>query len=75
MTKRIKLSERDKKGRIYKNESFTFDELRDYVLRRDYRYFHHWWYGPSRIKTLDRILGDFSAIIDLDMPGNFTLEK
>jgi hypothetical protein len=57
--KYISLFERNK-NRISKNESFTFEQIKDKVIKNNEKYFNHWWYGYERRETLDVILNVFS---------------
>lgn len=62
-------------GRITKNESFTFDEMRAFLITKDQEYYNHWFFGKSRKATLDRILKKFKTIIDMDEEGNHKIRK
>jgi len=73
--KYVSLFERNKKGRIVKNESFTFNQMREKMIKNNRKYFMHWWYGENRRETLNLILNTFSELIDKDQEGNFSLDK
>ena len=73
--KYVSLFERNNKGKIFKNESFTFNQMREKIIKNNKNYFYHWWYGVDRRVVLDKILNTLSDIIDKDQEGNFTLNK
>ncbi len=62
-------------GKIRKNESYTFDEIKFAIIKNNYRFFNHWWYGFERGKALDVILKTFKDLIDQDKEGKHTIKK
>lgn len=68
--KRIQLSERDiKTGKIVKNESFLYSELKNLIKTKNKDFFNHWLWGKVRLAAVDLVFLTLSALTDLDKPG------
>ncbi len=73
--KKVQLVERSSAGRIFKNESYSYGQLRKAVMAENGNYFHDFFLGGFRRKVLERILETFERLTNKDKPGQHTLPK